>query len=60
MIYKVNGRSCKVSGLNRIRFTSPHPKDFPIELLELMAERKNICNQVHMPLQAGNNRILQK
>ena len=50
----------KVSGLNRIRFTSPHPKDFPIELLELMAERKNICNQVHMPLQAGNNRILQK
>lgn len=50
----------RVNGLKRIRFTSPHPKDFPVPLLQLMAERDNICNHVHMPLQAGSNRILQK
>ncbi len=49
-----------VKGIKRIRYTSPHPKDFPIKLLRLMAERPNICKQVHMPLQAGSNRILDK
>lgn len=49
-----------VDGVERIRYTSPHPKDFPQKLIQLMKERKNICNQVHMPLQAGNDRVLQK
>ncbi|XP_033823186.1 CDK5 regulatory subunit-associated protein 1 [Periophthalmus magnuspinnatus] len=43
----------------RIRFTSPHPKDFPDEVLQLIAERKNICKQLHLPAQSGSNKILQ-
>ncbi|MBI59861.1 tRNA (N6-isopentenyl adenosine(37)-C2)-methylthiotransferase MiaB [bacterium] len=49
-----------VEGIERIRYTSPHPKDYPIKLLEVMKERHNICNQIHMPLQAGNDRVLHK
>ncbi|KAK3588483.1 hypothetical protein CHS0354_012892 [Potamilus streckersoni] len=42
----------------RIRFTSPHPKDFPDEVLQLIQERSNICNQIHLPAQSGNNEVL--
>ncbi|KAK7916143.1 hypothetical protein WMY93_011904 [Mugilogobius chulae] len=42
----------------RIRFTSPHPKDFPDEVLQLIAERANICKQIHLPAQSGSNQIL--
>ncbi|KAI1288875.1 CDK5 regulatory subunit associated protein 1 [Mortierella claussenii] len=42
----------------RIRFTSPHPKDFPEALLHLMASRPNICSQIHMPAQSGSNAVL--
>lgn len=48
-----------VDGIERVRFTSPHPKDFPIKLLELIQHHPNICKQVHMPLQSGNDRILE-
>lgn len=44
----------------RIRFTSPHPKDYPNELLQLMAERSNICNHLHMPAQSGSMTVLQR
>lgn len=42
----------------RIRFTSPHPKDFPDEVLHLIAERSNLCNHIHLPAQSGSTRVL--
>lgn len=44
----------------RIRFTSPHPKDFPDELLEVIRDRDNICKQIHLPAQSGNNAVLER
>ncbi|GMT19251.1 hypothetical protein PFISCL1PPCAC_10548 [Pristionchus fissidentatus] len=43
----------------RIRFTSPHPKDFPTEVITLIKERKNICNQIHLPAQSGDDKVLE-
>ncbi|XP_015220192.2 mitochondrial tRNA methylthiotransferase CDK5RAP1 isoform X5 [Lepisosteus oculatus] len=43
----------------RVRFTSPHPKDFPDEVLQLIQERGNICKQIHLPAQSGSSRVLQ-
>ena len=45
-------------GIERVRFTSPHPKDFPPALLDAVAGHPNICKHIHLPLQAGNDRIL--
>ncbi|EYB97438.1 hypothetical protein Y032_0141g2272 [Ancylostoma ceylanicum] len=44
----------------RIRFTSPHPKDFPIEVIQLIKERPNICNQLHLPAQSGDDTVLER
>lgn len=44
----------------RFRFTSPHPKDYPDELLYMMRDRYNICNLIHLPAQSGNSRILEQ
>ncbi len=52
-------RVSEVAGLRRVRFTSPHPKDFPRALLQVMKERPNVCKHIHLPLQAGSDRILQ-
>jgi tRNA-2-methylthio-N6-dimethylallyladenosine synthase len=41
-----------------VRFTSPHPKDFPPALIDAIAAHPNICKHIHLPLQAGSNRIL--
>ncbi|MDP6339440.1 MAG: tRNA (N6-isopentenyl adenosine(37)-C2)-methylthiotransferase MiaB [Candidatus Marinimicrobia bacterium] len=47
-------------GLKRIRYTSPHPQDMTQEVLDVMAKHENICNYVHLPLQAGNDRVLKQ
>lgn len=47
-----------VPGIERVRFTSPHPKDFPPALLEAVAGHPHICKHIHLPLQAGSDRIL--
>lgn len=44
----------------RVRFTSPHPKDYPPDLLSLMSERSNICNHIHMPAQSGSSTVLER
>jgi tRNA-2-methylthio-N6-dimethylallyladenosine synthase len=49
-----------VPGIKRVRFTSPHPKDFPEKLLHAIADHPHLCKQIHLPLQAGSDRILKK
>ena len=53
-------RECgKVDGLERIRFMSPHPRDFTDDVIAAMAETPNVMPHLHMPLQSGSDRILQ-
>ena len=47
-----------VEGIERVRFTSPHPKDLRPETIRAMAEVPEVCNQLHLPLQSGSNRVL--
>ena len=52
-------RACDaVDGIERIRFTSPHPKDFRRPVIEAMAECATVCEHAHLPLQSGSTRIL--
>lgn len=44
----------------RIRFTSPHPKDFPDDVLIVMKKYPNICRNIHLPIQSGNNAVLER
>lgn len=50
----------EISGLERIRFTSPHPKDFKEDTIYAVKELEKVCNQIHVPLQSGSSRILSK
>jgi len=64
--YRANGvdfvdllqRLDKLDGLQRLRFTSPHPKDFNEKLADAIASLPSLCEQLHLPLQSGSNRIL--
>ena len=52
-------RACgNIDGLERVRFTSPHPAAFTDDVIEAMAETPNVMHQLHMPLQSGSDRIL--
>ncbi|MDR1387077.1 MAG: tRNA (N6-isopentenyl adenosine(37)-C2)-methylthiotransferase MiaB [Propionibacteriaceae bacterium] len=54
-------RACgQVEGLRRVRFTSPHPKDFTDSVLVAMAETANVMPSLHMPLQSGSDQILRR
>ncbi|MEJ2859299.1 MULTISPECIES: tRNA (N6-isopentenyl adenosine(37)-C2)-methylthiotransferase MiaB [unclassified Saccharothrix] len=54
-------RACGgIEGLERVRFTSPHPKDFTDDVIAAMAETPNVCHQLHMPLQSGSDRVLKE
>jgi tRNA-2-methylthio-N6-dimethylallyladenosine synthase len=50
----------KVNPEIRFRFSSPHPKDFPEDLLYLIAERPNLCNYIHIPAQSGSTSMLER
>ena len=50
----------KIEGLERIRFMTSHPKDLSDELIQVMKESKKICRHLHLPLQSGSTRILEK
>ncbi|MEY3995020.1 MAG: hypothetical protein RL690_416, partial [Actinomycetota bacterium] len=49
----------KIDGLERVRFMSPHPRDFTDDVIEAMATTANVMPHLHMPLQSGSNSILQ-
>jgi tRNA-2-methylthio-N6-dimethylallyladenosine synthase len=51
-------RLASIEGLERIRFTSPHPSDFGEELLDVMVSCPQVCNHVHLPVQSGSSRVL--
>jgi tRNA-2-methylthio-N6-dimethylallyladenosine synthase len=52
-------RACDaIDGIERIRFTSPHPKDFRVPVIAAIAESDAVCEHVHLPLQSGSSRIL--
>ena len=51
---------CKVEGLERIRFMTPHPKDFSDELLDVIERNPKIARHIHLPLQSGSTEILRR
>jgi tRNA-2-methylthio-N6-dimethylallyladenosine synthase len=52
-------RDCgRIDGLERVRFTSPHPAEFTHDVIEAMAQTPNVCPALHMPLQSGSDRML--
>jgi tRNA-2-methylthio-N6-dimethylallyladenosine synthase len=52
-------RACgDIDGLERVRFTSPHPRDFTDDVIDAMAETPNVMPSLHMPLQSGSDRVL--
>ncbi|ADP79214.1 RNA modification enzyme, MiaB family [Pseudofrankia inefficax] len=54
-------RACgRIEGLERVRFTSPHPRDFTDDVIAAMAETPNVCPSLHMPMQSGSDEVLRR
>ncbi|WBT10073.1 tRNA (N6-isopentenyl adenosine(37)-C2)-methylthiotransferase MiaB [Corynebacterium sp. SCR221107] len=54
-------RACgEIEGLERLRFTSPHPAEFTSDVIDAMAQTPNVCPQLHMPLQSGSDKVLKE
>ncbi|MFP7665158.1 MAG: tRNA (N6-isopentenyl adenosine(37)-C2)-methylthiotransferase MiaB [Corynebacterium pyruviciproducens] len=54
-------RACgDIEGLERVRFTSPHPAEFTSDVIDAMVDTPNVCPQLHMPLQSGSDAVLKK
>ena len=51
---------CDIDGLERVRFMTPHPKDFSDEVIEVIKKNSKICRHIHMPLQSGSTRLLKR
>jgi len=49
---------CRVEGVERVRFTTSHPKDLSVELIDLIAGEEKICNHLHLPVQSGSDKVL--
>ena len=58
--HKLLEEIAQIKNVKRIRYTSPHPKDMTMDVLNVMNGYSNICNYVHLPLQAGNNKVLKR
>jgi len=52
-------KASRIPGILRIRFLTSHPKDISLELLEVMAENEKVCPHLHLPMQAGSDRVLE-
>jgi tRNA-2-methylthio-N6-dimethylallyladenosine synthase len=50
----------EIEGLERVRFTSPHPKDFKADTVSAMAECRTVCEHIHLPVQAGSDAVLKR
>ncbi len=51
---------CKIDGIERVNFISPHPKDFTDDVIEVIAKNEKITRIIHLPLQSGNTKVLKE
>ena len=51
---------CKIDGIERVKFISPHPKDFTDDVIDVMAKNEKVTRIIHLPLQAGNTKVLKE